>query len=80
MKPGFMLNPDEEFVSELRRAIKNNNGYCVCKLEEIPDNRCPCRIFREDGDCECGLYIQDKTYIIATEVPVDREASMEGYV
>ena len=79
MKPGFFINPDDFFVKNHKKCIKQNNGYCPSKRDRTPDNKCPCRDFREDGTCECGLYIKDPTYIIAPEVPIDREAQMEAY-
>ena len=30
-------NPDKEFVEEMRKAIKNNNGYCPCRKEKTED-------------------------------------------
>lgn len=80
MKPGFMINPDDIFVKGLKKRIKQNNGYCLNKKKGEPDNKCPCRDFRENGVCDCGLYFKDPTYIIADDVPVDREAQMEAYV
>lgn len=62
MKPGFFINPDDTFVSGHKKRIKQNNGYCLNKRERIPDNKCPCREFRENGECVCGLYIKDPTY------------------
>ena len=53
-------NPDENFVKNLRRRIRRNNGYCPCKLEKKPDNKCPCRDFREGRGCDCGYYIEVK--------------------
>ena len=46
-------NPDEVFVRNLRKRIRNNNGYCPCKLEKKPDNKCPCKDFREGRGCDC---------------------------
>jgi len=80
MKSGFFINPDDMFVKGHKKRIKQNNGYCLSKKERIPDNKCPCREFRENGECDCGLYIKDPTYIIAPEVPIDHEAQMEAYV
>ena len=56
------INPDKEFVREMRKAIKDNNGYCPCKLEHTPDTKCMCKEFREmeEGTCHCGLYIKNK--------------------
>lgn len=80
MKPGFMINPDDVFTRGLKKRIKQNNGYCLNKRDRVPENKCPCREFRENGSCDCGLYFRDPTYIIADEAPVDREAQMEAYV
>lgn len=80
MKPGFFVNPDDTFVKNLRKRIKQNNGYCLNKRDRNPDNKCPCKEFRENGSCDCGLYIQDPTYIIAPEAKIDREAQMEAYI
>ena len=29
MKDGFVTNPDDEFVANLKRRIKDNGGYCI---------------------------------------------------
>lgn len=58
-----ILNPDEDYVKEIKQDLKGNNGYCPCKLVHIPENKCPCKEFREmkasgkPGMCSCGLYI-----------------------
>lgn len=80
MRPGFMLNPDSEFVRNLRKRIKKNNGYCPCKLERKPENKCPCKAFVDTSECDCGLYIKDPTYIISEGHEVDREAQDEGWI
>lgn len=51
-------NPDKEFVEEMRKAIKNNNGYCPCRKEKTEDTKCMCKEFLEQGlgFCHCGLY------------------------
>lgn len=33
---------DKEKVEEIRNAIKTNGGYCPCKIEKIPENKCMC--------------------------------------
>ena len=52
------INPDKKFVLEMRQAIKDNNGYCPCKLGHTTDTKCMCKEFREmeEGTCHCGLY------------------------
>lgn len=52
--------PDLEYRTIMKKALKENNGYCPCKLERIPDNKCMCKEFREqaEGWCTCGLYLK----------------------
>lgn len=56
-------NPDKELVAEIRRQLKENGGYCPCRIKRTPDTKCMCREFREAikdnkcGECHCGLYI-----------------------
>ena len=57
-----IVNPDEEFVIEFKKKLKENGGYCPCRLEKIKDNKCKCKEFRDQtangytGYCHCGLY------------------------
>lgn len=54
------VNPDKEYVKEVRAKIAANGGYCPCSLEKTDDTRCMCKQFIEqpDGECHCGLYIK----------------------
>lgn len=59
----IILNPDNDFVREMRRAIKANNGYCPCAIEKSKDTKCVCKDFRSQtvpGACHCGLYIKEE--------------------
>ena len=51
------INPDKEFVNDMRKALKDNNGFCPCSLEKNEDTKCMCKEFREmaSGTCHCGL-------------------------
>lgn len=51
-------NPDVDFVKNLKKRIKQNNGFCPCQMEKTQDTKCPCKIFKETGECLCGLYIR----------------------
>ena len=56
------LNPNKDFVKEIREKIKTNNGHCACAISFHADNICMCKEFREQiekgiaGECHCGLY------------------------
>lgn len=62
MKLKITLNPDKEYVAEMRARLKDNNNFCPCKLEKTPDTKCMCKEFRdqikrnEKGFCHCGLW------------------------
>lgn len=58
-RKGSMVNPDDEFVHNLKKRIKDNSGYCLNKAKGVSENKCPCQAFRETGECDCGLYIKD---------------------
>lgn len=53
------LSEDKELVAEIKKKLKENDGYCPCRLEQTEDTKCPCKEFRgqnEVGECHCGLY------------------------
>ena len=55
----IQINPDKEFVENIRQKIENNSGYCPCKIEKSEDTKCMCKDFLEqkyDGWCKCLLY------------------------
>ena len=56
-------NSDEDFVEQMRKAIRDNNGYCPCRKEKTEETKCMCKEFLEQGlgFCHCGLY--EKTEI-----------------
>lgn len=55
------LNPDQKYVKEIQKKLKENSGYCPCSLLKNEDTKCMCKDFREmeTGMCHCGLYIKE---------------------
>lgn len=55
-----MLNPDKKIVSIIKEKLKETNGYCPCVPNSFWDEntKCPCKEYREIGNCRCGLYIK----------------------
>ena len=53
-------NPDKDIVKEIRRKLKETDGYCPCRISRTEDTKCMCKQFREQdsGMCHCGLYIK----------------------
>ena len=56
------VTTDMSLASVIRQGLKDNEGYCPCKIAHIPENKCMCKEFREqaEGECHCGLYIKIK--------------------
>lgn len=60
------LNPDKKKVSEIKKKLKTNGGFCPCSLINSDDTKCMCKAFRdqvargEAGECLCGLYIAEQ--------------------
>lgn len=56
-------NHDKDIVKEIRDKLKENDGYCPCRISRTEDTKCMCKEFREmidngkTGMCHCGLYI-----------------------
>ena len=52
----IIKNPDEKIRTKLEEALKAKDGYCPCRLERTPENKCMCKEFREmaSGTCHCG--------------------------
>ncbi|MBE6069950.1 MAG: ferredoxin thioredoxin reductase catalytic beta chain [Clostridium lundense] len=55
------VTDDKELEKQIRKALKDNDGYCPCRVLKIPENKCMCKEFREQesGECHCGLYYKE---------------------
>jgi len=57
----IMTNTDKELVADIRARLKENDGYCPCRLKKTEDTKCICKEFLEqdsEGPCHCGLYVK----------------------
>ena len=61
------LNDNEETVRIIREGLKKTGGFCPCRMEKIPENKCMCKEFRDqiadpdfEGYCHCELYYKAK--------------------
>jgi len=57
-KEGDMFNPRDEAREHLLAALMNNSGYCPCQPKKDRDTMCPCKNYRQDGKCICGLFVK----------------------
>ena len=58
--PKIRFNEDKEIVKMIKEGLEKKGGYCPCRRELIPENKCMCKEFREqtEGECHCGLYVK----------------------
>lgn len=61
------LNPDKEIVQIVKEGLERTGGYCPCRRERIPENKCMCEEFKKqiadpnfEGFCHCMLYYKSK--------------------
>lgn len=58
---GFGVNGKK--LRGISKALVRSGGVCPCAHDEWnestpnEDKCCPCKTFRETGDCHCGLYV-----------------------
>lgn len=55
------ISDDKELVEAVQQKLKENGGYCPCKLIKTEDTKCMCNDFLNQeklGECHCGLYIK----------------------
>lgn len=51
------INPNENAVSGIQKALKRNNNECPCSSNTSVDKECPCSNMREKNECCCNLYV-----------------------
>ena len=51
------LNPDDDHVEKILKALYKNDGFCPCRAEKNEDTLCPCKKMREENKCCCKLYV-----------------------
>ena len=61
------LNPDKEIVKSIKEGLEKTGGYCPCRIQRIPENKCMCEEFKNqiadpdfEGFCHCMLYYKEK--------------------
>ena len=40
------VNPNKEVADAVKEGLKRTGGYCPCRLERIPENKCICQEFK----------------------------------
>lgn len=45
-----------EINKEIGYLVAQNGGYCPCMIHKTYDTLCPCKEFRDGGECVCGRF------------------------
>ena len=50
-------NENKEIVKKIREGLEKTGGYCPCRIQRTPENKCMCEECRlertEDNKCMC---------------------------
>ena len=57
-KEGDMFNPKDGMREQLLTSLLQNGGYCPCQPRNGHDTLCPCKNYRHDGICICGMFVK----------------------
>lgn len=56
----FIVTQDKTHADKIRKALRENDGYCPCRITKDESSRCVCEDFIKNiksGEyCHCGLY------------------------
>ena len=60
-------NENKEIVKKIREGLEKTGGYCPCRIQRTPENKCMCEEFSRqiadpdfEGYCHCMLYYKSK--------------------
>lgn len=61
------FNENAEVVKTVQEGLRATGGFCPCRTERTPENKCICQEFRQqiadpefEGYCHCMLYYKEK--------------------
>ena len=57
------VTSDKGTEQRIREALRDNDGYCPCRIARTPETKCMCKEFlesKEAGFCHCGLYYKEE--------------------
>jgi len=59
-KKGFILNPNDEEVTDIINSVIINEGHCPTYLPNRDGHdQCPCSEYLQHNICHCKLYVKE---------------------
>ena len=76
-KEGDMFVQNTKQRAELLKALLERGGFCPCQTEQSRDTMCPCKSYRKDGKCICGMFVKFPQVVQGAENTTD-EVKTDG--
>lgn len=55
---GDMFTTNDKARERLLEAMLKSGGHCPCQVEKTDDTLCPCKFYREQHKCMCGMFVK----------------------
>ena len=69
---GDMFNSKDSAREQLLTSLLQNGGFCPCQPKRDRDTMCPCKNYRLDGKCICGLFVKIPQTVVSKESVEDK--------
>ena len=66
-KEGDMFNPKDSAREHLLTSLLQGGGFCPCQPKKNRDTMCPCKNYRVDGKCICGLFVKVPQTVVSED-------------
>lgn len=64
---GDMFNPKDGAREQLLTSLLQSGGFCPCQPQKDRDTMCPCKNYRQDGKCICGLFVKVPQTVVSED-------------
>lgn len=80
MKPkdGDMFTMNEKARASLLKSLLERGGYCPCQPNLSRDTMCPCKNYRDNGKCICGLFVKIPQSVDVEENKTEEEVKNDN--
>ena len=70
---GDMFSPNAKARGQILMALLKSGGFCPCQVTKDRDTMCPCKNYRQNGVCVCGLFVKVPQEVVSNDVEIESE-------
>ena len=70
-REGDMFSPNAKAREQLLMALLKSGGFCPCQVKKDRDTMCPCKNYRQKGECICGLFVKVPQEVVSNDVEIE---------